>query len=154
MADVNISLDPVGDITSVVKDLTNWLRSKKSDPMKLIRELKNNLIQLDLVVNHDVDLDEVIDRISTEEYARLQDRNFDFNKIKKAKIPVIKGLKGTKLESWVGAETAELIDSIYDKIYFLKAAYPHKNTSSKFRWKTRVINIRKRILLLMKHLRD
>jgi hypothetical protein len=58
------------------------------------------------------------------------------------------------LESWAGKSTSALVENIYDKIKDLKTTYKYAPHSEKRRWKVRVINIQKRILLLVNHMRD
>lgn len=142
----------LGEISNAVKDVNAWLKKQKGDSRLLVAEIKNNLIQLDMVVEHDVNLEEVLNDISIKEYKRLQGEGFNFGSIKKSKIPKFKSMEGTDLESWMGKETEELISSIYDKIIALKTMFPRVKNSSKIRWNSRVINIRKRILLFLRHL--
>jgi len=104
-----------------------------------------------MVVEDDVDLGDVIDKISTKEFKRLSKEGFNFNNLKKKKIDKYPSLIGTDLSTWNGKETEDLIESIYDKINDLKIRFPHVSKNKKYRWKARVNNIRKRIWLLLKH---
>jgi len=142
----------LGEISNAVKDVNAWLKKQKGDSRLLVAEIKNNLIQLDMVVEHDVSLKDVLADISTSEYKRLQGEGFNFGSIKKSRIARFKSLEGTDLESWSGKETEELIGSIYDKTIALKTMFPRLKKSKKIRWNSRAINIRKRILLLLRHL--
>ena len=95
----------------------------------------------------------MIEKISVSEYKRLAKEGFNFNTLKKGKIAAIASLEGTDLASWRGKETEELIESIYDKINDLKIRYPYVREKDKYRWNVRVSNIRKRIWLLLMHVR-
>ena len=88
------------------------------------------------------------------EYKRLAREGFNFNSLKKGRIAAFASLEGTDLASWCGKETEELIDSIYDKINDLKIRYPYVGKNEKYRWGVRVNNIRKRIWLLLMHVRS
>lgn len=134
--------------------LAAWWRKAKGDSRTLISELKDNMTYLDLVAEDGIELGEVIEKLSVAEYKRLAREGFNFNTLKKGRIAAIASLKGTDLASWCGKETEELIDSIYDKINDLKIRYPYVGKNEKYRWSVRVNNIRKRIWLLLMHVRS
>lgn len=136
---------------SALEAITTWWNRSKGDSRALIGELKDNLMYLDMVASDDVPLGEVIDGLSVAEYKRLSRGGFNFNKLKKSKIARYPSLKRTDLENWGGKETQELIVSIYDKINEIKIKFPHVGSNKKYRWGARVINIRKRMWLLLKH---
>ena len=139
---------------SAIAELAAWRRRARGDTRALIGELKDNLLYLDMVADEGVALGDVIDRLSVVEYRRLVRSGFSFNSLKRGRIEHDPSLVGTELEPWVGKETGELVESIYDKINELKIRYPHVGTSSRYRWNVRVNNIRKRIWLLLKHVRS
>ena len=147
------ALKSLSSAGTAIKELTAWQKKAKGDSRALIGELKDNLIYLDLVAKDGVDLGEVIDKLSVSEYKRLAKEGFNFNSLKREKIALDPPLEGTALSSWSGKETGDLIDSIYEKINGLKIRYPHVGASKKYRWNVRVNNIRKRIWLLLRHVR-
>ena len=134
--------------------LATWWKKAKGDSRSLISELKDNVTYLDLVAEDGVELGEVVEKISVTEYKRLAKEGFNFNTLKKGKIAVFPSLEGTDLASWRGKETEELIDSIYDKINDLKIRYPYVGKNENYRWSVRINNIRKRIWLLLMHVRS
>lgn len=136
---------------SAAKSITSWWKKSKGDSRALIGELRDNLTYLDLVVSDDIPLDDVVEKLSVTEYRRLANEGFNFNKLKKPRIAKFPSLLGTDLEGWGGKETEDLIVSIYDKINEIKIRFPHVGKSKKYRWGVRVINIRKRIWLLLRH---
>ena len=136
---------------SATKSLATWWRKAKGDSRSLISEIKENMTYLDIVAEDGVELGDVIEKISVAEYKRLAKEGFNFNTLKKGKIPVLPSLEGTDLASWCGKETEELIESIYDKIGDLKIRYPYVRKNVRYRWSVRVNNIRKRIWLLLIH---
>ncbi len=107
-----------------------------------------------MVLDHGIEISDVLDEITDKEYKRLQSEGFSFNSIRRSKIAKRSCLKGTDIEGWGGKTTRELIDSIYEKINALKKMYPKLKGSSKFRSRVRTFNIRKRILLLLNHVRS
>lgn len=139
---------------AAAKELTAWWKKSKGDSRALIGELKDNLIYLDIVAKDGIDLGEVIEKLSVTEYKRLANTGFNFNSLKRGKLSVLPSLKGTDLASWQGKQTEELIESIYEKLNDLKLRYPHVKKNSKYRWSIRVNNIRKRIWLLLMHVRS
>lgn len=138
---------------SAIRELTAWWKKSRGDSRALIGELKENLSYLDMVAEDNIELGEVIEKISVSEYKRLSKEGFNFNTLKKEKIGNHPSLKGTDLSSWSGKSTEELIEAIYDKINELKIRYLHLQKNRNYRWITRVNNIRKRIWLLLKHVR-
>ena len=136
---------------SAAKSITSWWSKSKGDSRALVGELKDNLSYLDMVASDGVSLGDVAEKLSVTEYKRLANEGFNFNKLKKSKITKYPSLQGTDLEKWGGKETEELVVSIYDKINEIKIRFPHVGNSKNYRWGVRVINIRKRIWLLLKH---
>jgi hypothetical protein len=139
---------------SAIKELTTWWKKANGDSRALVGELKDNLSYLDMVAEDGLDLGKVIDAISVSEYKRLSREGFNFNSLKKGKISHLPSLEKTDLSSWHGKETADLIESIYDKLSDLKIRHPFVNKNENYRWGVRVNNIRKRIWLLLKHVRS
>ncbi len=136
---------------SAAKSIASWWNKSKGDSRALIGELKDNLSYLDMVASDDVPLGDVAEKLSVTEYRRLTKEGFNYNKLKKSIITKYPSLQGTNLEKWGGKETEELVVSIYDKINEIKICFPHVGNSKKYRWGVRVINIRKKIWLLLKH---
>ena len=134
-----------------MKSITSWWNKSRGDSRAIIGELKDNLSYLDMVATDNVPLGDVAEKLSVVEYKRLSKEGFNFNKLKKSKIAKYPSLKGTDLEIWSGKDTEELVISIYEKINDIKIRFPHVGTGKKYRWGVRVINIRKRIWLLLKH---
>lgn len=61
-------------------------------------------------------------------------------------------MEKTDLASWAGKSTQELIENIYDKIKDLRSLYALSAQQNR-RFGPRIINIHKRILLLLRHAR-
>lgn len=136
---------------AALKALVAWSRRTRGDARKLVLELSDNYGCLEMVIEDGIALDDVIDRLSSAEYERLAGEGFNFNSLKRGRIRSYRSLRDTDLASWQGKETAELVDSIYDKIRDLKLRYPLVKNHEKYRWGVRVNNIRKRIWLLLRH---
>ena len=135
------------------RSITAWWKKSRGDSRVLIGELKDNMLYLDMVASDDVPLADVIDKLSLEEFKRLSREGFNFNKLKRSKIPKYPSLENSDLAQWGGKETEELINAICEKINELKIKFPHVGRRKNYRWGVRVNNIRKRIWLLLRHVR-
>jgi hypothetical protein len=147
-------LKSIATAYSGLKALSDMSAKTRGDARALIEELKENSRLCWLVVEENVEIKKIIPQLSYAEYDRLNKAGFDFNALKRKKIRRYSQLNQSDLESWAGKSTPDLIENIYDKIKNLKTTYKYAPTSEKHRWKARIINIQKRILLLVKHLRD
>lgn len=147
-------LKSIATAYSGLKALSDMSAKTRGDSRALIEELKKNSRLCWLIVEENVEIKKIIPQLSFTEYDRLNKAGFDFNALKRKKIRKYSQLKQSDLESWAGKSTHDLIENIYDKIKNLKTTYKYAPTSEKHRWKARIINIQKRILLLVKHLRD
>lgn len=138
---------------TAMKEFGAWKARARGDERALIGELKDNLHYLDLVAEDGVPVREVIGKLSVAEYKKLANRGYNFDTIKKKPIESYPSLEGTDLAPWRGKHTAELIESIYDKINELIIKFPYVKKNQNYRWGARVNNIRKRIWLLLRHVR-
>lgn len=150
---VPVSLRSLATAGAAARALADWSRKTRGDSRALILELKDNLSRLDLVARDDVDLADMIGDLATAEHERLAKAGFDFNRLKRGKIADMRSLSSSDLASWRQKSTAELVDWIYTKIRDLKIRYPHVGENPQYRWSVRVNNIRKRIWLLLAHVR-
>lgn len=148
------ALESLGAAGAAIAELASWRRRARGDARALVGELKDNLIYLDMVARGDVGLETVVERLSVTEYKRLARAGFDFNRLKRGAIAPDKSLDGTDLASWSGKKTAELVDAIYDKINEIKLRHPLVADGGRYRWTVRVNNIRKRIWLLLMHVKE
>ena len=139
---------------SALAALTAWRKKARGDARALVGELKDNLYYLDMVAEDGIALEEVVSKLSVDEYKRLSKEGYSFNALKRQRIARYDSLRGTDLASWAGKSTEDLIDSIFEKLNILKIKYPHVASSGKYRWNVRVDNIRKRIWLLLRHVGD
>ena len=147
-------LKSIATTYSGLKAFSDMRARTKGDTRSLVEELKENSRLCWLIIEEDVELKTIIPLLSYSEFDRLNKRGFDFDTLKRKQIRKYSQLSHSDLESWAGKSTHALVESIYDKIKNLKTTYKYAPHSEKRRWKTRVINIQKRILLLVKHLQD
>jgi len=134
--------------------LTSWHKKAKGDARSLVAELKQNFHYLDMVVRDGILLDDVVEKLSLTEFERLNREGFNFNAVKRGKIADYPSLEGSELASWRGKTTGALIESIYEKLGILKLRYPLVKDSPKYNWPRRILSVRKRILLLVRHVAE
>lgn len=143
-----------GVITSAkaMASFDSFRRGRKGDARAIIEELKSNSRLCFRYVEDGVDCQIVIGKFTTVDFDRLNKSGYDFSSIKRKAIPSALNLKGTELGSWEGKTTGELVENIYDKIKNLQSLnefHPDRPTNGR-----RLLNIHKRILLLLRHIRD
>ena len=161
MNDNPVGTNVVIEVGSVIRETRNSLitvgeikKRAKGDCRELLKEIKENSRYLWLALDGHISLAEAIAELSSEVYDRLSSEGLDFNLVQKRKISKKYKLKGTALEYWQGKNTEALVVNIYDKISDIKHVLPLAENSTKIRLRVRAINIQKRIVLLLRHIRD
>lgn len=124
-------------------------KQRKGDARALAEELKANSRLCFRVVEDGVAATEVVSHFSTAEFDRLNKAGFNFNALNSRRIPDYPGIEQSDLAAWPGKTTARLVDNIYDKIKTLQSIHHFKPEHPQLR--RRIINIHKRILLLLRH---
>jgi hypothetical protein len=151
---VPTALKSLATAGTAIKEFGAWRKRARGDARALISELKDNMSYLDMVARDGVNLGDVVHKLSDREFKRLSHAGYNFNSLKRGKIAGHVSFTGRNLASWVGKDTDELVISIYDKIGEIKIRYPHVSANRNYRWMVRVNNIRKRIWLLLRHVRN
>lgn len=90
--------------------------------------------------------------MSTTVFDRLNQEGFNFNALKRARIPAYAGIDKTDLSTWPEKETQQLVENIYDKIKELRSR--HMFVPDDAFQRRRIINIHKRLLLLICHVQS
>jgi len=130
------------------------LRRRRGDTRVLLEEVKENLGLCWAVIEYGVDPMEVIPRLATVEYDRLLREGFNFNRLgRRKRIRGSKRLARSDLSPFIGKETADLVESIYDRVKELKRLYRVCRDNPRINWRRRIINLLKRMLLLVEHVR-
>ena len=131
---------------------TDLRKQTKGEVRALVEELKENSRLCFRVTEDNVSPEEIIPHFSTKVFDRLNESGFDFNAVKRDRIAAFNGMEKSDLASWNGKPTRDLIENIYDKIKDIRSLHTH-SAVTKRRLGPRVINIHKRILLLLRHAR-
>ena len=146
------TLASAASTATAFKDL---LQSNRGSARLLLEELKKNSTLTWLVIERQVEPGKVIPQLSTAAYDRLLEKNYNFNELspKHRKIAASASLAGSDLAAFIGKDVAALVEAIYDRIKEMQTIHVVDPTNARIDWNRRVINLHKRILLLMFHLK-
>jgi len=144
-------LSSAAQTARVLKEL---LKGTKGDRRVLLEELKSNLTLCWMVVEKGTAPEKVIPAFRTFDYDRLNKENFKFNSLQKKKIRHSNQLAASDLAFLIGEKTNDLIINIYDKIKALQQMHEVDETNTRIRWRLRILNLHRRMLLLIKHLKS
>jgi hypothetical protein len=140
--------------SSTLNVIRNLIKKHKGESRVLLQEIKENVGLCWMVLEMKTDPLKIIPELRTVEYDQLLKRGFNFNTLKRKKIPSSKRLQNSNLRYFIGKDTSWLIENIYDRIKTLKRVYRVDRNNQNIFWKTRVFNLNKRILLLLWHLKN
>ena len=145
-------LPALSSLITTVKAMASFdafRKNRKGEIRALIDELKENSRLCFRVFEDRVDHKIVIPKFSTADFDRLNRAGFNFNALQSKNIQPLPGIEKSDLASWPGKSTSMLIENIYDKIKNLKSL--HEFTPESPSSRRRLLNIHKRILLLLHH---
>ena len=137
--------------TKAMASFDAFRKAQRGEARALIEELKENSRLCFRVVADGVDHRQVIPKLSTTVFDRLNAAGFDFNALQRRRIAPYPGLAASDLARWSNKTTAELVTNIYDKLKDLRSR--HEFTPDHKFNRRRLINIHKRLLLLLRHAR-
>ncbi len=146
----------LGTATNTAKAFKELLANKKGEVRLLLEELKRNSTLSWLVVQRQVEPRKIIPQLSTKAYDRLLEENFNFNNLTSPARRTVKGdvrFEDSDLASFIGRDVANLVEGIYDRIKEMQVIHQVDPRNKRIDWNRRVINLHKRILLLMFHLK-
>ena len=145
----------LGSAASTTKAFKELLVSNKGEARLLLEELKKNATLSWLAVERQVEPQKIIPQLETKVYDRLLEKNYNFNDLspKKKRILGTASLKNSDLAPFIGREVAFLVEAIYDRIKEMQTIFQVDPCNARIDWSRRVINLHKRILLLMLQLR-
>ncbi len=149
---ISVIFSTVSSAASTAKVFKELLRGKKGDKRALLEEIKDNVGLCWMVVEQDTDPMKIIPELTTSEYDRILRTEFDFNSVKRNRVQASEKLAESDLTPFIGKETKDLIENIYDKIKDLRRIHRVDKDNPKINWRRRIINLHKRMLLLMQHL--
>jgi hypothetical protein len=144
-----------GSAASTAKTFKELIGNNRGDARMLLEELKRNDTLCWLAADREVNVRKIIPQLSIKTYDRLLEKNFDLNKLSPGK-KIVAGhprLQDKDLSAFIGKDIAHLVESIYDRIKEMQLIYQIDPRNKRINWDRRIINLHKRILLLMAHLK-
>ncbi len=148
-----VAFKGVNTLEKTSKSLSSLIKGKKGAKRIFLDEIRHNLTVCWLYLKRDAKLKQVIDELRHDVYDQLSVKGFDYNSLKKGKIESHPSLTRSDLKYLVGKRTEDLIHKIYGRIKDLKLTYKLSANNPKNRYSVRIINIQKRMLLLLRHLK-
>lgn len=149
---IKLIFNTLASAAETVKAFREVLKGTKGDTRALLEEIKENAGLCWLVVEKKIAPEKIIDELSSKEYDRLLRTDFNFNTLKRKAIPAYKEIDNTVLAAYAGQSTETLLVNIYDKVKDLKRIHRIDKNTQGIRWRVRIINLQKRMLLLLRHL--
>jgi len=145
----------LGSAASTAKAFQELLVGRKGEVRLLLEELKKNATLCWLVVDRQVEPQKVILQFETKVYDSLLAKDYNFNALspRRRKIEGSASLAGSDLASFVGRDVAFVVENLYDRIKEMQTIFQVDPGNARIDWGRRVLNLHKRILLLMLHLR-
>lgn len=153
MAKMNSDLAPFVSLFDTlhrtVQEFARWRAKTRGNALSLIGELKHNCNHI-MLMKRNVPEAAIVAELRHKVYDRLSSSGFRFNTLRRTRISNYPSIQGTRLKSWVGKSTKELVINIYDKIKAVKTIAKHVPGHGVL-IRVRLINIQDRILLLLRH---
>lgn len=151
---IRLIFDTLSSAAKTVQAFKGIMKGTRGDARALLEELKENAGLCWLVVEKNIKPEKIINELTCKEYDRLLRTEFKFNSLKRKSVRDYPEIAGTELSVFTGKSTEYLLVNIYDKLKELKRIYRIDKNTPGIRWRVRIINLQKRILLLLRHLSD
>ena len=151
---VETFLTAVSTTKSVLEALSPLVKEAKGKKRSLLLELQHNVNVIGLYTEGNSPIDKVVARLQTRHVEAALDSGFDFNLVKKGKIKkrITDGV--LQYERYVGWTTEQLFSGIYLRIKELQTIVEIDPHNEQYRKDVRLLNIRKLMILLLKHIRS
>lgn len=134
----------------VIEALDRTIRKSRGRKRKLLIELLTNIEMIDLYTEGEAPIIEVIKRLESRSFEEAIESNFNFKSFKAGKIKE-NLIETPQHKSYLGWSTERLFTHIYVKIKTLKTLVDIDPQNEKYRKSVRLINLRKLMILLLKH---
>lgn len=140
--------------TSVAKTIQSMIKNTRGLERTLLLELQKNISLVYLFLDNPEKYKTVINKLETRVYDEAVHSDFKFEKLKKAHVNarIAAGVK--QLQSYVGWSTEQLFENVNLKIHALKTITDIDPDNNKFRIKTRLMNLHRVMILLLKHIKS
>jgi hypothetical protein len=147
MAEAGAILTIISTTASVLPTLDRLIKGTRGRKRALLLELRSDIQLIGLYTEGDSPIDKVIAKLEIEKMEAALESDFNFRSLKKSTVGDV-----PQQRPYVGWTTEELFSSIYLKIKQLQTIVEIDPDNEQFRKSVRLINIRKLMILLLKHI--
>ncbi|MDA3811035.1 MAG: hypothetical protein PF518_12000 [Spirochaetaceae bacterium] len=144
----------IGTAASAIQTLRNLAKSTKGLERSFLLEIQQNIRLLEEFYRKDLDADKTIGELETDNFLKIIESNFNFNKLQRKKVSekTIGGIKS--LDRYVNWDTEKLVTNIFQKIIHLQKLTRIGYNSSKFNLRQRLKNLLILKIMLSKHIKS
>ncbi len=151
MSDPATAIGAISPTVEVIRLLADLLKGQRGTKRKLLLELQRNLELISLHTEGETPIEKVIPKLQTREFEQALNQNYNFANLQKGKIGE-KVIETPFERQYLGWTTEALISNIFLKIKTLQDILEIDPQNQEYRKSVRLINIRKMIILLLKHI--
>ncbi len=152
MVEAEAILTIISTTASVLPTLDRLIKRARGRKRVLLLELRNDIQLIGLYTEGDSPIDKVIAKLEIEKMEAALESDFNFRSLKKGKLKQSTVGDVPQHRPYVGWTTEQLFSSIYLKIKQLQTIVEIDPDNERFRKSVRLINIRKLMILLLKHI--
>jgi hypothetical protein len=152
MVEAGAILTIISTTASVLPTLDRLIKGTRGRKRALLLELRNDIQLIGLYTESDSPIDKVIARLEIKHMEAALESDFNFGSLKKGKLRESTVGDVVQHRPYVGWTTEQLFSSIYLKIKQLQTIVEIDPDNKRFRKSVRLINIRKLMILLLKHI--
>lgn len=153
MIETEVILSGLSKTASVLQVLDELIKRTRRTKRALLLELRRNIGLIGLYTEGDAPIDKVIAKLETKQMRAALESGFNFKSLKKGGIKKSTAGDVPQDKRYVGWTTERLFTSIYLRIKELQTIVEIDPDNEKFRKSVRLLNIRKLIILLLKHVK-
>jgi len=154
MAEVGVVLTAISTTASVLKTIDSLIKGTRGRKRALLLELRHNIGVIGLYTEGNSPIDSVITRLETKHLEAALESNFNFSSLKRGKVKKSTAGNIPEHKKYIGWTTERLFSSIYLKIKALQTIVEINTYNERYRKTVRLLNIRKLMILLLKHIRS
>jgi hypothetical protein len=154
MVEPGVILTAVSTTASVLKTLDSLIKGTRGRKRSLLLELRRNIGLISLYTEGNSPIDSVIAKLEAKHLEAALESDFNFNSLKAGKVKKSTAGDTPQYERYIGWTTEHLFSSVYLRIKELQTIVEIDAYNKQYRKSVRLLNIRKLMVLLMKHIRS
>lgn len=151
---IDVIFAGIGTAASAVQTLGSIAKSSRGLERAFILEVQQNIQLLEEFYRKNLHADKTISELETDNFLKINETNFNFNKLQRKKISekTIGGIKSlTPYKNW---ETEKLILNIFRKIIHIQKLTRIGYDPTQFNMRMRLKNILVLLILLSRHIKS